>query len=95
MTKRADDETPALRAVADARKALTAAENAVVEKREALAVLMVKAAGEEGAVIARIARYADYREAYVRRTLRLRGVAPKQPKRIPPPGFRRAPVDAE
>jgi len=94
MATREGDETPALRAVSEARAAMDKADRIASEKRLALLDRMVDAA-VAGELISRIAKRAKYEGAYVRRQLRARGVEPKQPNRTPPPGFRREHAEAE
>jgi sRNA-binding protein len=94
MAKRPSDESAALRAVAQARDALEKAEAAVIKRREDLLARMVEAA-RSGESTADIARSAKYEQPHARRVLRKAGVEAKQPNRIPPPGFRRAKVDAD
>lgn len=88
MARREDEPTPALLAVQAARAAYEEAVALVPIRRAELLDRMVEAASVENPNIARIARYAGYEAAYVRRQVRLRGVAAKQPTRKPPPGYK-------
>ena len=94
MATRDDDDSPVLRAVSEAAAALVKAEEVAKRRREMLLARMVEAANA-GKPISHIARRAGYEQAHARRLLRTAGVEPKQPNRVPPPGFKRVPVDAE
>lgn len=87
MATREGKETAALIAVARARAEMDVAAKAAEDAREAFFARMVEAA-KGGELISRIAKYAGWEQAYVRRQLRLRGVEPKQPTRKPPPGYK-------
>ena len=94
MAGRADLDTPGLRAITEAKAAVKAAEDALTDARAKLLAAMVEEANR-GQQISQIARAADLEQPYVRRTLRAAGVKARQPNRVPPPGFKRAPTEPD